>query len=747
MLAAALDELGGPRRQTASRRSPPPCRGARVPARRVAAVALGGALGAAVVLELAAGRATWTRSPPRSDTFELAELADGGWGWAGIEPRIQEVVPPDGQAVGSESMLRRIEIQRFRGLAALTTELGPVTAIVGRNSSGKTSILHAVRLVCEALTLALEDDMVRPRVDGHFIDVCKEVVVSDPTRLVALADWRQLFTDAQVGEGTWLSIHLAFDPGDSMQNAHLVLAYGRNAQLKMSLTVASKDAIAAVAGIAAKSSKRPMRLREELRRLAPVAVFVPAFYGVTRLEEYRTLPIVTRLLGAGDQSHIVRNLLARMQGDAIERLNVFLRRAVSAEITYRLPQSDAEQSDNLTVWYRDTNGELELSSAGAGLVGLVALYAAMESTRVARSRGPAVPVIFLLDEPEAHLHPRLQGDVGEELAKLATEFGLQLVLATHSVEMINRLGRRQDALLMTVDRTTGTVEVLRSEGETIRALDEFCDLTPFTSLSFLASRRILFYEGPSDRDVLDACARLLFRSDDLRARRWKQYTPVALDGVGNANVPAMLRRLITPKLFSRIGPTEPVRAAVALDRDWTRIMKKATTSSPANHLRIIEAVWSRYSIEALFLEPPILAGWLLAHLERAGATITEMELQQHVAEAIQAANHDKDLEDQAIDGRLPFHRRPDADNKMSTEKSALAKARAEVRADPAAWHDGKRRAAFVMEAVRKSLGKSGHLLRGGLTDLIANASTDRLGDPVTLVPDEIRAFLDTVVAE
>lgn len=236
-------------------------------------------------------------------------------------------------------MLRRIELERFRGFASLTAEFGPVTAIVGRNSSGKTTILHAVRLVCEALSFALEDESVRPRIEGGLIEVCREVVVSDPTRFVALADWRQLFTDAEVGEGIALSIDLEFAPRDSVQAAHLVLAYGRNAQLKMSLDVISAAAASAVAGIAAKSAKRSARLRQELRRLAPVAVFVPAFYGVTRLEEYRTLPVVTRLLGAGDQSHIVRNLLARMPGDAIERLNGFLRRSVGAEITYRLPQN------------------------------------------------------------------------------------------------------------------------------------------------------------------------------------------------------------------------------------------------------------------------------------------------------------------------------------------------------------------------------------------------------------------------
>lgn len=411
-------------------------------------------------------------------------------------------------------MLRGVQLQRFRGFAALTAELGPVTAIVGKNSSGKTSILHAVRLVCKALAWALEDDDGRPRLVGERIEVCREVVVNDPTRLVALADWRQLFTDAEVGEGVTVSIKLTFEANDSVQDASLVLAYGRNAQLKMSIDVASKDAAAAVAGVAIRSARRSGKLRDELRRIIPVAVFVPAFYGVTRLEEYRTLPVVTRLLGAGDQSHIVRNLLARMDGGALERLNGFLRRAVGAEIVQRVAQGDAEQRDNLAVTYRDTNGELELSSAGAGLVGLVALYAAMERTRAVRERGTSVPVMFLLD------------------------------------------------------RSAGSVEILRSESETIRALDEFCDLTPFASLSFLSSRRILFYEGPGDLDVLEACARLYFRSDDARARRWRQYTPVPLDGVGNSNSTTLLRKLLTSSMFARINAADPVRAAVALDRDW-----------------------------------------------------------------------------------------------------------------------------------------------------------------------------------
>lgn len=643
-------------------------------------------------------------------------------------------------------MLRAIELRRFRGFQELRVELGPTTAIVGKNSSGKTSILHAVRLATEALAWALDAEEQRPRVVHDEIVVCNEAVVSDPSRLIALADWRQIFTDAQVGEGVTLTIDLTFDSSDSIQRVGVRLAYGRNAQLKLTIHVACAAAVSAVAAIPPKSVRRPARLREELRRLGPIAVFVPAFYGVTRSEEYRTLPVVTRLLGAGDQSHIVRNLLARMDAGALQRLNVFLQRAVGAEIAHRTPQSDAESRDILVVTYRDSNGELELSSAGAGLVGLVGLYAAMERTRTARGRGGDVPVVFLLDEPEAHLHPRLQGDVGEELAKLAQEFGLQLVLATHSVEMINRLGRRTDAVLMTVDRVTGSVAVLRSESEQLHALDAFCDLTPFASLSFLASRRILFYEGPSDLDVLEACARLYFRNDDQRARRWRQYTPIALDGVGNANAVALLRTVLTPTLFSRVSRHEPVTAAIALDRDRRRAPKGATRSTPAAHLRVIESTWSRYSIESLFLEPSILTGWLFPRLAAAHASVREHDLQTAIAEAIADANADQALLEDAIADRLAFHRRPDANDKMNTERGALKLAREEVQGAPDVWLDGKARAKLVMDGLRKRLGRAAHSLRGSLTDLIRDADSDRLGDPAVLIPDEIRALLDAMVA-
>ena len=643
-------------------------------------------------------------------------------------------------------MLRTVGLERFRGFTSLSLNVAPATVIVGRNSSGKSTVLSAIRLACQALDLALSDDQASPRLsDGGPILVCMKEVVPDPSRLISIADWRQLFTDARVGEGVQLGVTLQFDERDPVQRIDLRFDYGRNAQLLLTLQVTSSEAMGAVAGIPKKSSARPRALREALRRVAPLAYFVPAFYGVTRVEEYRTQPLVDRLVGSGDQSHIVRNLVARLDAGALSRLNGFLERAVNARVVDRTAQQDAESRPDLVVVYQDSNGELELSTAGAGLISLVALYAMLERVRQQRvggATGAARTAVFLLDEPEAHLHPRLQGQVGEELAKVATEFGVQLLIATHSVEMVNRLGQRPETMLVSVDRLQSSAVELRSESEVVGALEEFCDLTPFTSLSFLASRRILFHEGPTDARLLEALARVYLRSDDERLSRWRRYTLVPLEGVGNVSAASILKAVLTPKVFPKITAANPVRVAITLDRDYLREPKAPSVSTRHGHAELIETVWSRHSLESLLLDPPCLNAWLGPHL---GAEVPD--LLERLLAAVEVADRSQALEDAAIDHRRAFHRRVGADGKVATDDTALKLARKEVRAAPGVFQSGKDRASAILVALREGLPQATrHRLRGGLVDLVERAPVDRIVDPTIAVPKEIRELFDLLVA-
>lgn len=637
-------------------------------------------------------------------------------------------------------MLLKLALTGFRGFSRLDLDLAQVTAILGRNSSGKTSVLHAIRLVCDVVGSLVDDASTSPQAAAErgVIALCTDTVVPDPARFLALSDWREVFTNAEVGEGVSLQLELTFQPSDLVQYASLKLAYGRNAQLKMSVTLRSERAWDAVSGLPRKSKHRPQRLREELQRLCPLCVLVPAFYGVTSSEEYRTQPVVNRLLGGGAQSHIVRNLLARMDGASVERMNVFLRRAVGATLTARTPRADAEQRGHLVAKYRDTNGELELSSAGAGLIGMIALYAAMDGIRGVRD---GRSVIFLLDEPEAHLHPRLQADVGEELAKLAVEFGNQLVFATHSVEMINRVGLDPAALLVAVDRTAGVAISLRNQDELIRQLDEFCDLTPFASLSFLSSRRVLFHEGPTDHQVLDACARVYFRSDDERLAQWRRYVLIPLDGAGNVSVRGVLERVLSPKLFLHLDATRAVRAALVLDRDYERAPKDATLQKVKPHLQTVDVVWSRHSLESLFLDPACLQEWLAPSLPAVSAA----ELRAVLQRAIEEVDRDPELLERAEDERVRVHRRPDSEKKAFTEAEARKRARKEVREQPGIWQQGKARAKMILARVRTGLGGRAHALRGSLVDLVHQTPPGQISDPKLAVPEEVRKLLDECV--
>jgi len=412
-------------------------------------------------------------------------------------------------------MLTKVELKNFRGFEDLTLDLEPVSVVVGPNSSGKTTVLHAISVALRAYSLALDDASAHPLAKGANVTICGGLILRDHTQLLPIAERNELFCNGTVFEGATARVTLTFD-GSPVESLTVSLSYMRNAVLKLAVSVRSSAAAAAVAGIPTKSKNRPAALLDVLRRDRPTAILVPAFYGVTTNEEFRARPVVDGLLQAGQQSSIVRNLVSRLGANDLNELNSFLLRTIGARIDVRTAAADADTTSPLIVRFSDSNGALDLSAAGAGLVNLVALFSASKFRQLTAQ----APTVFLFDEPEAHLHPRLQGLIGDELASIVRSFAnAQLVVATHSVEMINRLGRRDDAVLYSVDRSTGAAK-LDSESGLIDAMSGWADLTPLTSLNFLASRRMLFHDGPSDATILTLCAEVCFATIPRRSPRF-----------------------------------------------------------------------------------------------------------------------------------------------------------------------------------------------------------------------------------
>nr|WP_255216171.1 ATP-binding protein [Pseudenhygromyxa sp. WMMC2535] len=646
--------------------------------------------------------------------------------------------------------MRKIRIERFRGFEELEAELHPTTVVVGPNSSGKTTLLYAIQLALKALDDGLHagsSRLAREGAEDGWIEVVYGALIGDHTRYLSVADWQALFHNQRVGDSERLSIALSFDQGDRIREIKVDVRCGRSAQIRLDIWICSPELAARLESLSKRGGAANREIVDYVGQHGPQAVLVPSFYGVVREEEYRAGVVVDRLLGAGDQSHIVRNLVSRLSADALTRLNAFLTESLGARIVERTAAADSESVYPLVVRFRDEDGPLELSAAGAGLINLIALYAALERFR---SEQRQRSVIFLLDEPEAHLHPRLQGEMAERVTSLIVrEFGSQVVMATHAVEIVNRLFRREDTAVLRVDRGAQRVSLLQGQSEVVAELGEWADLTPFSLINFLASRQILFYEGESDRIILEGCARLRFRTDLVRRDRFESWTLAPLLGSGNDKLARLLQRLVDSQLISGLSSGAPLKVMVVLDQDYER--EPGVHEEPSEgRVQGTRVVWPMHSIESLFLRREVLSAWLKA---RWGAD-TPSALGQWIDDALAAADEDDKLlraaESQLL-AKIISRGIPGKDGQplrseqLSKHAHRLAVER--VAAEPSKWQRGHDRGRFVLGKIRARLPAKldGHF-PSNIHALIETTPLDQVGAPDRAIPAELRELLELMVA-
>lgn len=113
-----------------------------------------------------------------------------------------------------------------------------------------------------------------------------------------------------------------------------------------------------------------------------------------------------------------------------------------------------------------------------------------------------VPAVMLIDEPEAHLHPRAIRSVARWLEDRANE-NLTVVAATHHPLLLNPnllLARRY-----CLTRSSGITEIVDMDADVHASLRRISNEVGLTEADiFLFSRLVLFFEGEHDRALLEA---------------------------------------------------------------------------------------------------------------------------------------------------------------------------------------------------------------------------------------------------
>jgi predicted ATPase len=487
---------------------------------------------------------------------------------------------------GAPLKLKRIRARNILGFEDTEVHLGDFNVLVGINNSGKSSLMRLISFAQTLLRLHFE------RVQGDEVVLARGRNIDD--NLLPVPQVRDLWFRGvrRVGNvWTMAELELEFDSG-------LVVGFGLKPPFGHATSRLTGDNV-----------RLP---RADFERLAtyPI-VYVPSSVGVVDREEYRTPARIGALIAGGRAHEVLRNLLLHLNAAGLEDVGRVLREyfgGVVSEVTF-----DEDSDQFISVTYEE-DSQHELFSAGAGFLQVLQLV-----TFVVHER----PGILLVDEPDAHLHSSLQRLVVDVLRRWSADAGFQVLLATHSKEIVNYVDADE---LLVVDRRQSVLRGLGEHETAISVLNSLGAVDSVDAYQVVSTQKVVLVEGATDPKVLATIAA------KRESHVFEGSGRIVVIETGGESTPAARSDLnIVERILDR-----PLRSLQIRDHD-ARIDEhvRATEEGAPRPLH----VWRRDSIESYLVVPSALAR-LIA--QKVGVDVADVEerVRHFVADAVDELRDD-----------------------------------------------------------------------------------------------------------
>ena len=463
----------------------------------------------------------------------------------------------------------RIVVRNFRSFAHLDISLQPgVTCVVGENNTGKTNLLHGLRLVVDANLSSQYRQLIE-----H--DIHSAVDISSPEQVIVAVE----FSDYMAREnecalvGCWeVSEDLArlcyrFRPKQSIREA---IESGEGEAGRLTL----EDYHWELTGGGA-NDPATVQWDQDLGTAVRFAdlqhfqvVFLPALRDVQQdLRQSRVSPL-GRLFAASDIPQADKDELVQTLRDANEEIanTPTIRNTGDAiKAAFSTTAGDAFTLDvhlgmadpsfasifrSITVLLsNEALTDFEPSRNGLGLNNILYVSMLLEyfERRIANIK--TAGQLLLIEEPEAHLHPQLQ----RILYKALSGKKFQTILTSHSTHISS-----QAPLTSLVTLTNMGLPAIASavpvkgvvfDAREIADLERYLDATRST---LLFARKVILVEGPAELFLIPALVKHVMKLD--------------LDRLGVSVIPIYgVHFEVYSKLFS--NPALPKKCAIIADGD------------------------------------------------------------------------------------------------------------------------------------------------------------------------------------
>ncbi|EAS49232.1 conserved hypothetical protein [Aurantimonas manganoxydans SI85-9A1] len=479
-----------------------------------------------------------------------------------------------------------VDFYRFKALKSFRLDLRHFNILVGPNNAGKSTVLAAFRMLAHGMRRAesRKAELVHGpngMTKGHGIDLTQISVAEE-----------NLFYDYNDEEPAWVRFRLG--SGNS-----LTLYFPEHGVCRL------------IPDAQGRSYASPASFKNQFR--CPIG-FVPILGPVEQFEELNERETARRALYNYRAARNFRNTWYHYPDGFSELRALILRTWPGMDVA--VPEvNHSHAKPRLEMWCPEARHPREIAWAGFGFQVWCQML-----THVVRWRTAS---IFLIDEPDIYLHSDLQ----RQLLAILKELGPDIVLATHSTEIVTEADT-EDIVL---------IDKRRLRSRRLRQPDQLGNVFKLLGSSvnpvltqIAKTRRVLFVEG----DDFKLIARIARKLNYSRVANRSDFAVVKIEGFNPDRI-----KILKQGMEETLGVN--VEAAVILDSDFRSDEECHYIATECRKHCQFAVVHTRKEIENFLLVPAAIdraAAAKLASRSRRGdqaveaVPIAETALEQYAKE-------------------------------------------------------------------------------------------------------------------
>jgi predicted ATPase len=380
-------------------------------------------------------------------------------------------------------VITKLTLRNFKSIEEQTYEFAQFDLLVGRNNSGKSTILQALAIWQFCV------DEFRRKVRGKSGNQGRQVVLPNFSALPVpefnllwreKVDRRYPIKEPKKLEYVLIEIYVTWIT-DTLEP--------RECSFGVKLRYGSPQTIYAIPSEGWEHFRELEGKSSQSNSLLPVIAYVPPFSGLEPNEEWRDDGPLRKQIGKAQPGSVLRNLLLRVWEENREDWSEIQRVTKQwFSVNLRDPQYERGVDTQIICEYRQGEKSYDIISGGSGFHQTLTLLAFFYGYR---------PTTILLDEPDAHLHVNLQREILDYFKnQKALQRNTQFLIATHAEEFIQGVDVRQ--IISLLDKVPKRVEATPA---ILTAMADVSNLE-ITQLSELSIPILLYVEGETDERLL-----------------------------------------------------------------------------------------------------------------------------------------------------------------------------------------------------------------------------------------------------